>query len=64
MTELRDDLLVGVVKIAEWRGEPTRRTYYLLERGLLPGYKRGRIWELRKSTALADIAKRESGEVT
>ena len=61
MTEksLADDRLRGVTEIAEFTGESTRRTYYLLERGLLPGYKRGSIWESRKSTIIADVERRE-----
>ena len=59
MNDLKDDLMKGVARIAEFQGEPKRRTYYMLERRLLPGFKRGGIWYARKSTILADIERRE-----
>ncbi len=46
---LKDDLLRGVTKIADHIGESERRTYYLLERSLIPGFKIGAIWHSRKS---------------
>jgi hypothetical protein len=60
--ELAEDLLSGVKAIAEYRGEPERRTYHLLETGQIPGYKLGGRWNSRKSTQLAHIEKLESGE--
>lgn len=59
MNNLNDDLLKGVSQIAEFQGESMRRVYYLLERGLLPGFKRGSIWYARKSSILRDIEQRE-----
>ncbi len=59
MNDLNDDLLKGVSAIAEFQGEKVRRVYYMLEKGLLPGFKRGSIWYARKSTILADIERRE-----
>ncbi len=59
MTNLNDDLMKGVSQIAEFQGETVRRTYYMLEKGMLPGFKRGSIWYARKSTILADIERRE-----
>jgi hypothetical protein len=53
-TSLRDDLLIGVKAIAEYRGESPRRTVYLLEKRLLPGRKRGRVWESTKSALHRD----------
>ena len=44
-----DDLLTGAAEIAAYRGDPVRRTTYLLEKGLLPAFKEGRIWKMRKS---------------
>ncbi len=56
---LADDLLRGVLAIAEWRGDTERRTYYLLEKKQIPGFKIGGIWHARKSTMFADIERRE-----
>ena len=57
--DLREDLLVGVAKIAAFRGESKRRVNHLLARGLIPGYKRGGRWESRRSTQLKDITDSE-----
>jgi len=46
---LRDDLLNGVTEIAEHTGETRRRVYYLLEKGLIPGFQIGKRWYARKS---------------
>jgi hypothetical protein len=43
------DKLRGVPAIAEYIGEPVRRTYYLLDRRLLPGGKEGSIWIASRS---------------
>ena len=43
-----NDLLHGAQSIADFRNEPVRRTYYLLERGLLPAAKLGDSWEASK----------------
>jgi hypothetical protein len=48
-TSLADDLLSGVPKIAEFIGENERRTYYLLEQGLIPAGKVGTRWTSLKS---------------
>tara|TARA_B100000427_G_C15087237_1_gene411148 strand:- start:276 stop:488 length:213 start_codon:yes stop_codon:yes gene_type:complete len=48
-TELRDDLLKSVAEIASYIGENTRRTNYLLDQQLLPGFKIGARWYARKS---------------
>ncbi len=54
--ELKDDLIVGAAKIAEFRGESERRTYHLLESGQLPGaFKMGGRWNLLKSTHMARL---------
>jgi len=45
---LADDRLTGVKAIAEFRGEPERRTSYLLETGRIPAGKEGRIWVASK----------------
>lgn len=41
---LAEDKLRGVPAIARFIGEDERRTYYLLERGLLPAGKQGSQW--------------------
>lgn len=46
---LADDLLKGVPQIAEYTGDSERRTYYLLENDLIPGFKVGTRWHSRKS---------------
>lgn len=48
--KLSDDLLKGVKQIANHTGDGERRTYYLLEHGLIPGFKIGAIWHARKSS--------------
>ena len=45
---LADDRLTGVKAIAAFRGEPERRTTYLLETGRIPAGKEGRIWVASK----------------
>ena len=46
---LAADILRGVGAISEYTGETERRTYYLLQRKLLPGMKQGAVWLSRKS---------------
>ena len=58
--ELRDDLLKGAASIADYIGESPRRTFYLLERGQIPGFKCGGRWNLRKSTMLKHIEQLET----
>ena len=58
--ELRDDLLKGAASIADYIGESPRRTFYLLERGQIPGFKQGGRWNLRKSTMIKHIEKLEA----
>ena len=40
---IADDRLVGAEAIARFRGEPVRRTRYLVERGELPHGREGNI---------------------
>jgi len=54
-----DDLLTGAEEIAGYTGDSLRRTNYLLEKGLLPAYKEGRIWKMRKSTHRRHIERLE-----
>ena len=58
--ELRDDLLDGAEAISKFYGWKLRRTYYLLERGLIPSFKIGKKWCARRSTSTAHIEKLES----
>ena len=54
---LGQDLLSGVKGIADFFGEPVRRTRYMIEKGDLPAFKlRGR-WYSRKSK-LREMVKR------
>ena len=52
---LADDLLSGTQEIAQFFGYQPRQVYYLLERGILPGFKIGRKWHARKSRLLDHI---------
>jgi hypothetical protein len=40
-SDLRNDIMTGVRKIARFIGESERRTYYLLEKGVIPAGKLG-----------------------
>jgi hypothetical protein len=68
---LGDDLLVGCTAIAAERGEDERRTYYKLERGLLPATKIAGRWTTTRSILrrfhdelLADALERAKAAVT
>ena len=50
---LKSDRLRGAQRIADFRGDDLRRTYYLLERKIIPAFKEGRIWVASKQ-ALCD----------
>ena len=58
--ELADDTLLGAKAIAEFTGFNLRRTNYLLEHGLLPAFKIGDRWCMRKSKYLAMIEASEA----
>jgi hypothetical protein len=46
----KDDLIMGMGRIAEFIGESPRRCYLLAERGQLPGvFKQGGTWRGLKS---------------
>ena len=57
-------LLVGARAIARYRGEPLRRTTYLLEKGLVPGFKHGGRWcsTKRAQRAFIERLEREAAE--
>lgn len=46
---LKDDLLSGVEAIAGHIGESKTSTYWMLRKGDVPGFQRGRKWFARKS---------------
>jgi hypothetical protein len=46
--KLGNDILSGVPEIAAFIGETVRRTYYLLEKGLIPAGKLGSVWVASK----------------
>jgi hypothetical protein len=52
---LADDLLSGVRQIADYLGEPKRRTEYLAERGLIPVFRLGSRICARKSELAAAL---------
>jgi|SoiMetStandDraft_5_1073268.scaffolds.fasta_scaffold1136253_2 hypothetical protein len=58
---LADDLLRGVPAISRYTGETPRQTYYALTEGLLPGFKRGKIWYSRKSSLNRRFDELETG---
>lgn len=60
---IADDLLVGVRAITSEIGGTERRTYHLLEKKLLPGFKLGGTWHARKSTIRATIERLERAAV-
>ena len=64
MPEYTDDVLRGAAAIARYRNETVRRTNHLLEKGLLPAVKVGRIWEMRRSTHDQMIAEREKAALS
>ena len=56
---LAEDLLTGAAAIGVYVKSDTRRAFYLLERGLIPGFKIGKIWHARKSRLEAHYGKSE-----
>ena len=58
-----DDLIAGGPAIAAELGESTRRAYYLLEAGLLPGFRIGRRWYVRRTSLVAFIDRLERGNI-
>jgi hypothetical protein len=64
MTEnfsLAEDRLVGVKAIAAFRGEPERRTHYLLDKGEIPAGKEGNIYVASKRVLIAHHLKLTGG---
>jgi hypothetical protein len=50
-----DDILWGCAAIAEAIGQSTRQTFYLLERGMIPGTKVGKRWCASRRKLLAAL---------
>jgi hypothetical protein len=46
---LADDILRGCIAIAAFIDREPRETFYLLQGGVLPAFKQGRIWISTKS---------------
>ena len=57
------DQIRGVAAIAEFIGEPKRRTQHMVETGAIPCWKIGGRWYSRKSTLRAFMADLESQAV-
>jgi len=60
--DLAADLLRGIPRIARFLGMSDRQAYYLAEKKLIPAYKRGKIWEMKKSTARRQTEVLEAGQ--
>jgi hypothetical protein len=59
--DLAADLLRGIPRIAKFLGTTERQTYYLAEKRLIPAFKRGKIWEARRSTLRRHTEQLEAG---
>jgi hypothetical protein len=60
---IADDLIEGIASISEFIGRPQRRTYYLAEKGLIPGvFKQEGRWVGLKSKIREGYARLASGE--
>jgi hypothetical protein len=54
---LANDKLSGASNISKFINEPERRTYYLLEKGLIPAGKLGNTWIASKAKLRGHYAK-------
>ena len=59
---LSEDLLDGAERIGAYGGWSPRRTFYLLEKGLIPAFKIGNRWTARKSRLRQHIEALVRGE--
>lgn len=48
-TALKDDLLSGMKAIADHIGESEAATYFMVRKGQIPAFQRGRKWFARRS---------------
>jgi len=62
-SSLADDRLRGVNEIAKFRGEPRRRTQYLIDSGKLPHGREGKTIVASKRVLLAHWAELTGGEL-
>jgi hypothetical protein len=56
---LASDMLKGARQIAKFRGEPERRTFDLLSRGLIPGFRLAGRWYSTRSAQRRHLARME-----
>lgn len=49
MPDLKEDLLSGIKDIAAHIGEPEQATYFMIRKGHIPAFQRGRKWYARRS---------------
>jgi hypothetical protein len=62
METIADDLLNGIKSISRFIGETERRTFYIAEKGQLPGvFKQGGRWIGLKSKIREGYQQRASG---
>ncbi|WP_407153910.1 DNA-binding protein [Bradyrhizobium sp. STM 3557] len=62
MNNIADDLLEGVKSISRFIGTTERRTFYLAEKGELPGvFKQGNRWVGLKSKIREGYERRAAG---
>lgn len=62
LSSIAEDRLRGVPAIAQFLGESERRTYYLLEKRIIPAGKEGSIYICSKKALTADYNKRTGRE--
>jgi hypothetical protein len=60
---LAADKLSGAPAIAAFIGEPLRRTYYLLERGMIPAGQQGSIWVASRTVLREHYNRLTAGQV-
>lgn len=58
---IAEDRLRGVPEIALFLGETERRVYYMLETGMLPAGKQGRLWVASRSVLRERYARMVEG---
>ena len=56
----KDDVLRGAKDISQHTGHTVRQVFYLAESKIIPAYKEGATWCMRKSTYEAHIERLEN----
>lgn len=56
---IADDVLDGAEQISVFTGDTIRRVNYLLSKKMLPAFREGKNWKMRKSTYRAYIERLE-----